>query len=326
MSERVAVITGGSAGIGRAAALEFARAGFAVALVARDPNRLQQAALQVRAVGGRVAVFAADVADAERIDAITGEVERSLGPIEVWVNNAMATIFARFDEVSAAEFARVTEVTYVGAVNGTRAALKRMKPRDRGTIVQVGSALAYRSIPLQSAYCGAKAGIRGFSDAVRAELIHDRSRVRISMVQLSAFNTPQFDWARSRLPRKLQPVPPIFQPELAARAILWAATHDRRELWVGWPAIKAILSSRLVPGLGDRLAAHQAWDEQETDQSTRTRLDNLFEPVPGGFAAHGRFDDRAKRRMPALWLAQHSRRLLASAAALVVLALIAGRR
>jgi short-subunit dehydrogenase len=324
VSEQVAVVTGGSAGIGRAAALAFARAGFAVALVARDPHRLQQAALQLRAVGGRAAVFAADVADAGRIDAIAEEVEQSLGPIEVWVNNAMATIFARFDEVTAAEFARVTEVTYLGAVNGTRAALRRMKPRDRGTVVQVGSALAYRSIPLQSAYCGAKSGIRGFSDAVRAELIHDRSRVRITMVQLSAFNTPQFDWARSRLPRKLQPVPPIFQPELAAEAILWAATRDRRELWVGWPAIKAILSSRLVPGLGDRLAAHQAWDEQETDRSARARPDNLFEPVPGEFGAHGRFDDRATRRMPALWLAQHWRALLASAAALVVLALIVG--
>jgi short-subunit dehydrogenase len=321
MSAPVAVITGASAGVGRAAAIAFARAGYSVALIAREPERLRQAATEARSAGGEVAAFPADVADAARIEAIADEVERTLGLIEVWVNNAMATVFARFEEVAADEFARVTAVTYLGAVNGTRAALKRMKPRDRGTIVQVGSALAYRSIPLQSAYCGAKAGVRGFTDSIRSELIHARSRVRITMVQLSAFNTPQFDWARSRRPCKLQPVPPIFQPELAARAILLAARRRPRELWVGWPAIQAILSTRIVPGLGDRLAASEAWEEQGTEEFARSRPDNLFDPVPGPYSAHGRFDDRAKTRMPTLWIAENRRRVAVVGAALVLWAL-----
>ena len=323
MSAPVAVITGASAGVGRATAIAFAHAGYDVALIAREPERLRDAAIEARRAGGRVATFPADVADAARIDVVADEIEDTLGPIEVWVNNAMVTVFARFEDVAADEFARVTDVTYLGAVNGTRAALKRMKRRNRGTIVQVGSALAYRSIPLQSAYCGAKAGVRGFTDSIRSELIHARSRVRISMVQLSAFNTPQFDWSRSRLPRKLQPVPPIFQPELAANAILFAARHRRRELWVGWPAIQAILSTRIVPGLGDRLAAREAWEEQETDESARVRPDNLVDPVPGPFSAHGRFDDRAKARMPSLWIAENRYLLLVAAAAIALWALFA---
>lgn len=322
MNGPVAVVTGASAGIGRATALAFARAGFAVALLAREPARLEDAAVEIRTAGGRAAAFPADVADADRVDAVAEEVERSLGPIVVWVNNAMATMFARFEDMTADEFARVAAVTYLGAVNGTRAALKRMKPRDRGVIVQVGSALSYRSIPLQSAYCGAKAGVRGFTDSVRSELIHDRSRVRITMVHLSAFNTPQFDWARSRRPCRLQPVPPIFQPELAAKAILWAARHDRREHWIGWPAIKAIVSTRLTPGWGDRLAARLAWDGQETDETARTRPDNLFDPVPGNFSARGRFDDRARQRMPALWISQHRWPLTIAVAALGLLAIV----
>jgi short-subunit dehydrogenase len=319
----VAIITGASAGIGRATALAFARAGFAVALVAREAERLREAAIDSRRAGGRVLALSADVADAERIEAIADEVEGSLGPIDIWVNNAMATVFSRFEDVTAEEFARVTAVTYLGVVNGTRAALKRMKQRDRGVIIQVGSALAYRSIPLQSAYCGAKAAVRGFTDSVRSELIHERSRVRITMVQLSAFNTPQFDWARSRLPCRLQPVPPIYQPELAADAILWAARHERRELWVGWPAIKAILSSHLVPGFGDRLAARLAWDAQETDEAAQSRPDNLFQPVRGAYSAHGRFDERARQRMPALWFSQQRRYLSVAAGLLLLLALVA---
>ena len=321
MSAPVAVVTGASAGVGRAAAVAFAHAGYDVALVSRDSLRLYDAAIEARRAGGRVHAFFADVADAVHLDDVAIEIEETLGPIEVWVNNAMATVFARFPDMTADEFARVTAVTYLGAVNGTRAALKRMLPRDRGTIVQVGSALAYRSIPLQSAYCGAKAGIRGFTDSIRSELIHARSKVRISMVQLSAFNTPQFDWARSRLPRQLQPVPPIFQPEIAARAILLAARGKRREVWVGWPAIQAILSTRIFPGLGDRLAARRAWDEQETGDSARLRPDNLFEPVPGHFGAHGRFDDRAKSHMPALWLVENRYLVLAVLSALVLWAL-----
>lgn len=318
MSAPVAVVTGASAGVGRATAIAFARAGYAVALIARQPERLREAAMEAQAAGGRVAQFPADVADASRIDAIADEIERTLGPIDVWINNAMATVFAPFEDMTAEEFARVTAVTYLGTVTGTRAALKRMKPRNAGTIVQVGSALAYRSIPLQSAYCGAKAGVRGFTDSIRSELIHARSRVRICMVQLSAFNTPQFDWARSHLPRQLQPVPPIFQPELAAKAILFAARHDRRELWVGWPAVRAILSTRIVPGLGDRLAAREAWDEQETSESAGSRPDNLFEPVRGAFSTHGRFDAHAKTRMPSLWIAEN--RLWVFAAFILLLA------
>jgi NAD(P)-dependent dehydrogenase (short-subunit alcohol dehydrogenase family) len=322
MTAPVAVVTGASAGVGRATAVAFAHAGYDVALVSRESLRLYDAAIEARRAGGRVHAFLADVADPVRLDDVAIEIEETLGPIEVWVNNAMVTVFARFEDMTAEEFARVTAVTYLGAVNGTRAALKRMLPRDRGSIVQVGSALAYRSIPLQSAYCGAKAGIRGFTDSIRSELIHARSHVRVSMVQLSAFNTPQFDWARSRLPRKLQPVPPIFQPELAARAIVFAARSRRREVWVGWPAIRAILSTRVIPGLGDRLAARGAWDEQETDESARSRPDNLFEPVPGHFGAHGRFDDRARSRMVALWIVENRYLVLVVLTALVLWALL----
>jgi NAD(P)-dependent dehydrogenase (short-subunit alcohol dehydrogenase family) len=305
MSRPVAVVTGASAGVGRAAAVEFARAGFDVGLIARDADRLAAARKEIEGLGGRALAVPADVADAEQVEDAAEAIEKQLGAIEVWVNNAMVTIFARFEDATPAEFDRVTQVTYLGTVNGTRAALRRMKERQRGCIVQVGSALAYRSIPLQSAYCGAKAAIRGFTDAVRSELIHADSRIRISMVQLSAFNTPQFEWARSRLPRRPQPVPPIFQPEIAARAIVWVARHPRRELWVGRPAVQAILSARLVPGLGDRLASELAWEGQETPDPERPHPDNLFETVPGTFAAHGRFDEQAKTSMPQLWLAMH---------------------
>jgi hypothetical protein len=210
-------------------------------------------------------------------------------------------------------------------VHGTRAALKRMKARDRGCILQVGSALAYRSIPLQSAYCGAKAAVRGFTDSIRCELLHDRSGVRIAMIQLCAFNTPQFDWARSYLPRRLQPVPPIFDPELAARAIAWLATHPRRELWVGGSAVQAILSTRFFPGIGDRLAASRAWDCQETSEAAGARASNLFEPVPGEFGMRGRFGNRTKRAMPQLWFAMHRRALAWLAAAIAIAALLVFR-
>src|SRR5687768_14384010 len=237
MSE-VAVVAGGSAGVGRAAVNAFARRGYRVAVLARDPERVERACADVRAAGGHALAIALDVADANQVEQAAARIERELGPIAVWVNNASTTVFARALDMPAEEYERVTQVSYLGVVHGTLAALRRMHERDRGTIVQTGSALAYRSIPLQSAYCAAKAAIRGFTDSVRCELIHDRSNVRLTMVQLSAFNTPQFDWARSKLPRKLQPVPPIFQPEIAAEAIVWAATHSRREWWVGWPAVK----------------------------------------------------------------------------------------
>ncbi len=323
---QVVVITGGSAGIGRATALAFVRRGDRVAILARDPDRLEAACAELRATGGTVLGIPVDVADAAQVEQAAERVERELGPISVWVNNVSTTVFAPVLETTPEEFRRVTEVAYLGAVHGTQAALRRMLPRNRGCIVQTGSALAYRSIPLQSAYCGAKAAIRGFTDALRCELIHERSRVRVTMVQLSAFNTPQFDWARSRLPRRLQPVPPIFQPEIAADAIVWAATHGRREVWVGWPAVQAILSARLLPGLGDRLAARRAWDSQQMPEpASAGRPDNLFAPVPGPFGAHGRFDRRARRRSGQWWWSKRRWRvagglllLLASAAAALI--------
>lgn len=303
----VVVVTGASAGIGRATALAFAREGATVALLARNRERLDAACGEIHALGGKAMAIALDMADAGAVEDAAARIEQELGPIAAWINNAMVTIFARFDDITPEEYEQVTKITYLGTVHGTMSALRRMRTRDSGSIVQVGSALAYRSIPLQSPYCGAKAAIRGFTDALRCELIHDHSRVRLSMVQLSAFNTPQFDWARSRLPRRLQPVPPIFQPELAAQAIVRAARKGPREAWVGWPAVKAILSTRLVPALGDALAARQAYQAQETDEpADASRPDNLFASVDGPQQAHGRFDARARDRSLQMRLVGHA--------------------
>lgn len=291
---RVVVITGGSAGVGRAAALAFAGNGDSVAILARGEDRLRVACAELRALGVPALGLRVDVADAAQVESAAERVERELGPIGVWVNNAATTVFAPVARTGADEYRRVTEVTYLGTVHGTLAALRRMRPRNEGCIVQVGSALAYRSIPLQSAYCASKAAIRGFTDSLRSELIRERSRIRLTMVQLSAFNTPQFDWARNKLPKKVQPVPPIFQPEVAADAILHASLFPRRELWVGWPAAKSILSTRILPGLGDRLAASMAYDGQQApDPAPARQQDSLFASVPGDFGAHGRFDGRA---------------------------------
>ena len=318
----VVVITGGSAGIGRAAALAFARAGAKVAVLARGADRVQQTCAEIAAAGGSALGVALDVADAAAVEAAAERIERELGPITVWVNNAMVTAYAPLVEMSADEVRRITEVTYLGTVHGTLAALKRMRARDRGTIVQVGSALAYRSIPLQSAYCAAKAAVRGLTDALRSELIRERSRVHVTMLQLSAFNTPQFDWARNRMPKRPQPVPPIFQPEVAARVIVRAAEQPRREWWVGWPAVQAILSSRLVPGLGDRIGARRAWDGQQSDEpATGDRLGNLVDAVPGSQAAHGRFDARSKADSRQLWWSMHRAPIALAAVASVVLML-----
>jgi short-subunit dehydrogenase len=315
------VITGASAGIGRAIAIEFARSGADVALLARGLERLRAATAEVQALGVTALAIPIDVANAAEVEGAADRIEQQLGAIDVWVNNAMATIFSPLSDITPEEFRRVTEVTYLGTVHGTMAALKRMRPRNRGCIVQVGSALAYRSIPLQSAYCGAKAGVRGFTDSLRSELLHEHSRVRLTMVQLSGFNTPQFDWGRSRLPRRPQPVPPVFQPELAARAVVWAARHRRREVWVGWPAAQSILSTRILPGLGDRLAELLAYERQQTDEpAVRGRADNLFEPVPGLQSAHGRFDERARDHSLQFWLTTHRLQLLATAALVVVVA------
>lgn len=295
MSARTVVITGASAGVGRAAARAFAREGARIALVSRNEERLETARLEVERLGGRALVLVADVADAAQVEEAAARAESELGPIDVWVNNAMTSVFSPFVEMTPEEFKRVTEVTYLGAVHGTMSALRRMLPRDRGHIVQVGSALAYRSIPLQSAYCGAKHAMRGFTDSIRCELYHEGSRVRISMVQLPAMNTPQFEWVKSRLPNRPQPVPPIFQPEVAADAIVWVSRHPRREIWVGMPTAKAILGNKVIPGLLDRYLGETGYDAQQTGEPEPPgRPDNLWESVPGPFGAHGRFDRRAQ--------------------------------
>jgi NAD(P)-dependent dehydrogenase (short-subunit alcohol dehydrogenase family) len=306
MSTRVVVITGSSAGIGRATAIAFARRGWCVALLARGADGLEGARRDVEHAGGRALVVVTDVADPQQVEAAAERVERELGPIDVWVNNAMATIFCDFLEIEPQDFRRATEVTYLGAVWGTRSALKRMKPRNRGTIVQVGSALAYRSIPLQAPYCGAKSALRGFTDSLRSELIHDKSGVNLTMVHLSAFNTPQFDWGKTSMKGKPKPLGKIFQPEIAAEAIYWAALHHRRELWVGMPAAKAIVGTRVIPGFLDGLLARQAHDGQQSDEPIEgDRRDNLYEPVAGDHGAHGRFDDQAVASSTQLWMTTH---------------------
>ena len=326
----VVVITGSSAGVGRATAHRFARDGAKVALLARASKALDGAAQELRDMGCEVLAIPVDVADAEQVEAAAERIEQELGPIDVWINAAMATIFAPVSEITAAEFRRATEVTYLGTVHCTMSALKRMRPRNRGKIVQVGSALAYRAIPLQSAYCGAKFAIRGFTDALRVELMHDKSKVGVTMVQLSAFNTPQFQWGRTRLPRRPQPVPPIYQPEVAAEGIHYAAHHHRRELWVVYPAVKAILGNGLVPWLADRKLASEGYSGQMDDQPVPAdRPDNLFEPVDRDFGTHGRFDDRSHRFSPQLWATTHRRTVAAGVLGLVLLAtqaLLAGRR
>jgi NAD(P)-dependent dehydrogenase (short-subunit alcohol dehydrogenase family) len=306
MNAPTVVITGASAGIGRATARTFARHGWRVGLIARGRDGLDAARTEVQAYGSTALVVPADVADYEQVAAAAAKIERELGPIDVWVNNAMATIFCEFDRIDPQDFRRATEVTYLGAVWGTRVALEHMQARNAGTIVQVGSALAYRSIPLQAPYCGAKSAIRGFTDSLRSELIHHNSKVRLTMVHLSAFNTPQFDWGRACIAKQPQPVPPIFQPEVAAEAIYYAATHPRRELWVGWPAVKAIVTTKLFPGLLDRLLARMAYSGQHTDEPLPPdRKDNLYEPVAGDHGAHGRFDSRARETSSQLWLNKH---------------------
>ena len=299
----VVVITGASAGVGRATAQAFGRRGARVGLLARGRDGLEGAKAEV---GAKALVLPTDVSDAQAVEAAAGEVEERFGPIDVWVNNAMVSVFSPVKEMTAEEFRRVTEVTYLGTVYGTLAALKRMLPRNRGSIVQVGSALAYRGIPLQSAYCGSKHAIQGFTESLRSELIHDRSDVQLTMVQMPALNTPQFGWVRSRLPRKPQPVPPIFQPEVAAEAIVWAAQHRRNELWVGWPAVKAIVGNKLIPRELDYYLARTGYDSQQTDEPVdQDRKDNLWEPLPGDHGAHGSFDSRAHRRSYQWWANTH---------------------
>ncbi|SMF76122.1 Short-chain dehydrogenase [Tistlia consotensis] len=316
------VITGASAGVGRATARRFAVEGARIGLIARDPERLEETAEEVRQLGGEALPCPADVADAEAVASAAGAVEERFGPIDVWVNAAMATIFGRFAEITPEEFRRATEVTYLGFVNGTRSALARMQPRDRGTILQVGSALAYRSIPLQSAYCGAKHAIVGFTDSLRSELIHGGSGIELVMVHLPGMNTPQFEWSRNKTGERPQPVPPIYQPSVAAEAIHYAVEHPRRELWLGWATLKTILGQRLAPGLLDRILADKAYDGQLTGVAERARPDNLFKPVRGRFGARGRFNDRARSGSSELWLVEHAGGLAAAGG--VALGLLAG--
>ena len=293
------VITGASAGVGRATALAFARRRWTVALLARDPGGIEDARKEVEQAGGRALTIAADVADADALFAAAAQVAEQCGSIDVWVNNAMATTFAPVAEMSAAEFRRVTEVTYLGTVYGTMAALKHMRRRNAGTIVQVGSALSYRAIPLQSAYCGGKFAVRGFTDALRSELQHDKSAVRITMVHIPAVNTPQFEWARNKMARPPQPMGSIHQPEPVAEAIVRACEQVPREAWVGWPTVKAIIGTMIMPGFLDRWLARRAVEGQLAIEPQRgQRAGNLFEPVAGTHATHGRFDDRARNFVP----------------------------
>jgi short-subunit dehydrogenase len=303
---QIVAITGASAGVGRAAARAFAAAGYDVGLIARDPERLAAAATEVRQRGRRAVVAMADVAEASAVEAAASAIEAELGPIDVWVNDAMVTVFAPVSEIASDEFRRVTEVTYLGTVHGTIAALRRMRPRNKGKIIQVGSALSYRAIPLQSAYCGAKFAIRGFTDSLRTELMHDGSNVHVTMVQLPAINTPQFDWALNRMPRRPQPVPPIYQPEVAARAILLAARSNRREVFVGAPTWQAIIANRFFPGLLDRYLARTAYAGQMRSAAANGEEPaNLEHPVPGPYAAHGSFTSRARDVAWDLWLDRH---------------------
>jgi short-subunit dehydrogenase len=300
---QVVVITGAGAGVGRATTQRFAKSGARLGLIGRDQARLQQAASEVRDLGGEAVIGIADVADAAQVEAAAQLVEAAFGRIDIWINNAMSTIYSPFHLISAEDYKRATEVTYLGAVYGTMAALRRMRAKDRGIIIQVGSALAYRAIPLQSPYCGAKFAMRGFTDALRSELLHDRSKIRISMVHLPALNTPQFDWGKNQMPMRPKPVPPIFEPEMAAEAIFWASLHKRREVYVGLPTWKTIWVNKLIPGYIDRYLARTGYEGQQSNQpADPSSPNNLWRPVSGDFATHGRFDKCAKPGTVQLWV------------------------
>jgi NAD(P)-dependent dehydrogenase (short-subunit alcohol dehydrogenase family) len=326
------VITGASAGIGRATAQLFAERGANVALIARGHAGLEGAAQEVGRAGGKPLAIAADVADFDQVVAAADQVETELGPIDVWVNVAFSSVFAPFDEISADEFRRVTEVSYLGFVHGTMAALAWMRPRDQGVIVQVGSALSERSIPLQSAYCGAKHAINGFTSSLRCELLHDKSKIRITVVQMPAVNTPQFSWVRSRLPRNPQPVAPIYQPEVAARGVLFAADHPgRKQFWVGGTTAATILANRVAPGLLDRYLARTGYSSQQTRQPADPgRPDNLQEPVDGpagsDHGTHGSFDDQSHHRSAQQWLSHHAGPVAAAGGSAVLAGMLVARR
>jgi NAD(P)-dependent dehydrogenase (short-subunit alcohol dehydrogenase family) len=321
----VVMITGASAGIGRAAAQAFAKRGAKIGLLARDRQRLEAARAEVEALGGEGLVLVADVADEIAVENAASYLEDRFGPIDIWVNNAMVSVFSPIIEMTPEEFRRVTNVTYLGYVWGTLAALRRMRPRNQGVIVQVGSALAYRGIPLQSAYCAAKHAIEGFTDSLRCELIHDEMNIHVCMVEMPAVNTPQFGWVKSRLARKAQPVPPIYQPEVAAQAIVYAATHRRREIYVGLPTVEAIVGNKIAPGLLDHYLGQNGYDGQQTDEpSEPDQPDNLFTPVRTDVGAHGEFDERARKFSFELWLAEHYAIWVSTLLILIFAALVAG--
>jgi NAD(P)-dependent dehydrogenase (short-subunit alcohol dehydrogenase family) len=309
--EEVVVVTGASAGVGRATVRAFARRGASLGLMARGHEGLEAARQDVEALGGRGLVIPTDVAHADQVEAAAAAVEDTFGPIDIWINNAMVSVFSPAKEMTPAEYKRVTDVTYLGYVYGTLAALRRMLPRNRGMIVQVGSALAYRGIPLQSAYCGAKHAVEGFTESIRCELLHDGSDVKITMVQLPAMNTPQFSWVKSRLPRKPRPVPPIYQPEVAADVILRAARHYRREWYVGGSTALAITANKIAPGLGDWYLAQRGYEAQQYDGlADPDRPNNLYEPLPEDHGAHGEFGTEASATSLQVWLSRHRQWLL----------------
>ncbi len=302
----IVVVTGASAGLGRAIVRRFAREGAHIGLLARGRDGLEGAKRDVEELGGKALVLPTDVADADAVERAAETVEREFGPIDIWINNAMVSVFSPVREMRPEEYKRVTEVTYLGYVYGTLAALRRMLPRDRGVIVQVGSALAYRGIPLQSAYCASKHAVQGFMDSLRSELLHDRSNVRVTMVQMPAMNTPQFEWVKSRLPNKPLPVPPIFEPEVGADAVHFVAHNERREMYVGWPTVKAIVGDKLAPGYADQYLARSGYEAQQTDEpDDPNRPDNLWEPVAGDHGAHGPFDELSSDHSAQLWATEN---------------------
>ncbi|MGH9326924.1 MAG: SDR family oxidoreductase [Terriglobia bacterium] len=323
MVSETVVVTGSSAGLGRAIAKEFGKRGASVALLARGKEGLDAAAAEVKAVGGKALALPTDVADAGAVQAASDAAERQLGPIDIWINNAMVTVFSPVKEMKPEEYKRATEVTYLGAVYGTLAALKHMLPRNRGTIVQVGSAIGYRSIPLQSAYCGAKHAIVGFTDSLRCELLHDQSNIRLTMVNMPALNTTQFGWVKSRLKNKPQPVPPIYMPEVGARAVYWAAHHDRREIDVGGSTVGAIVGNKIAPGLLDRYLGRTGFKSQQSSEpDDPSRPDNLWSPVDenADHGAHGTFEDRSRAFSYQLWADLHRVPLAAAFGIIVGLA------
>lgn len=324
LAGKVAVVTGASAGVGRAIARALGQQGARVGLIARGPDGLEAAAREIRASGGDALVLALDVADAAAVEAAADRVASEWGRLDVWVNNAMVSVFSPVSEMTPGEYRRVTEVTYLGYVHGTLSALKHMRPRNAGVIVQIGSALAYRSIPLQSAYCAAKAAVRGFTDSLRCELAHERSHIQLTALHLPAVNTPQFQVVRNRLPRHPRPVPPVYQPELMAKAVLHAIEHPARELWVGWPTVKAILGQKLIPGLLDGYLGRMAYDAQQTDRLQHRHQDNLDTVLAGDRGAHGEFDDEARSSSFEVWMRGH-RALLGGLAASALIAAVGAR-